>query len=647
METQRTMRGGARCDPSGGGVFPAPCSAEALLVAFAAGVAGAEYIPWSAAAWAFVAAFACAVLARRAPGGLLLALFFCLGAWRGASLPLHPQRTAEPTYPACIRGTVIDPPSQREGTPLWQFSVWASGVRIEARASFPPQLSEGDTVILLGAFTPLWYGDNPGDDARFRLARTQWRCGTLTLETPEQVEVEEGSRRVPTRINAAARTSVRHVFPHSLQGLALGLFLGDRRDIPAAQAADFTRAGTAHLLAISGVNVAMIGAAIYGFLVRVIGPRMGRRRTGPQGSALALSALLAFFYAVLSGYSPSAARAAVGVLLATGVFLLRRRVRPMPLLCTVAGIILYLDPQLLWSISLQLSLAAVAGILRFGAPPPAPPLARRLARPSRAAATVALLLGVPARISAAAFLGSLLVSTYHFGVCHPWGILASMLTCPLLAVALTAGGAAVALGTVCVTLAKVVALPAVVSMHGILMCNALFASLPGDTLPLPPVRLAFVIIGGLCFLVTQRRTALLALLVAIAGALAFPAPCTLPAGATACNLPHGRAAFYRSSDTVIACLDRARRRDVGPVLRALGLCNVTVIVSADRPASLPLTADLIIAEPALIRLRGDLLLDVTRAPGGTLAATVVDRGNRIPLAGPSPPSSRSRPAELR
>jgi len=625
----------------GARIRAAAFSPPVILVAFAAGIACEGGIPWSAAACAFAGGFLWAACVRRVPAMMPPLLFLALGAWRSASLPARlPPPVREP-YPAAVQGTVLDPPLRDAERPLWRFSVRTDGIRTDVRAPFPPNLREGDRVRLIGAFAPHWYGGNPGDAARFARERARWRCGAMALKAPGQIELIARARAPVPVVAAAARGAIRELFPPSLEGLALGLFLGDRRGIPRRQQDEFTRAGTAHLLAISGLHVGLFASAIYFFALRLLGSRLRRGRPWGQRLALGASASGALCYAVLSGYSPSAARAAIGLILAALVLLLGRRPRSMDLLCAVVFTVLYLDPELLWSISLQLSAAAVAGILRFGIPPPVPALARRITRPTRAGRAVALLLFAPGRISAAAFFGSLPLSVHHFGACHPWGIAASMATCPLMAVTLTCGGCAIACAPGSLLLAKILALPSALALHGIVACNSLFASMPWDTVPFPATRSALIGAAVLSLLLPRARAAMGCMLAAFACALLFPAPCRLPQGMLVCDFPGSRAVFYRAGDRIAIQADGVRARDLAPVLRALALDSADVLAARRPLPGLPLTARIILSEPGAVSLDADLRVEALRSPSGGLELRFTEGGALVAPPPRAPPSSRA------
>ena len=87
-------------------------------------------------------------------------------------------------------------------------------------------------------------------------------------------------------------------------GLAASLFLGNRAGLPDTVYRDFTRLGIAHILALSGMHLAVVTDAA-GILGRKLGRRWGR----------VLSAIAALFYMTVTGFSASVTRAGIMLLL--------------------------------------------------------------------------------------------------------------------------------------------------------------------------------------------------------------------------------------------------------------------------------------------------------------------------------------------
>ncbi len=145
-------------------------------------------------------------------------------------------------------------------------------------------------------------------------------------------------------------------FPGRAGSLAVGMVLGCRAN--AAQSADagraLTRAGIGHLLAVSGLHVALAGACMLALLRVARVPGRARALVLPAG-------LLA--YGSLVGWSPSVTRAVwVGVLWCA-LDAAKRRPRGRTLLLVVLGGNLWAHPAVWRNAGLQLSYLVSAAIL--------------------------------------------------------------------------------------------------------------------------------------------------------------------------------------------------------------------------------------------------------------------------------------------
>ncbi len=175
------------------------------------------------------------------------------------------------------------------------------------------------------------------------------------------------------------------------------------------------------------------------------------------------------------GWAPSIGRAVLMTLVALVALVLGRQTDRAATLATAALILLAIDPQVLFDIGFQLSLAATWGLLFV-----TPALQRQLAPLGpRPAAALGVTLGAQMAVS------PLLAS--HFQSVPMAGLLANILVLPLIAVITPAGFALTPL---------VVATPAVgepllrllqPGLQAILWIGARFGSLSWATMPTPPV----------------------------------------------------------------------------------------------------------------------------------------------------------------
>lgn len=145
---------------------------------------------------------------------------------------------------------------------------------------------------------------------------------------------------------------------HPAVGYVLGVTVGARSRLQAADWDLLRRTGTTHLLAISGLHIAMVAAPFmlaWPVLVRGL-PVLGRWPLAGVVPAL----LAATGYAALAGFAVSTVRALVMLSVAAAIALRRQRVEGVDLLATAAIIVLVLDPTAAVSVSFWLSFVAVA-----------------------------------------------------------------------------------------------------------------------------------------------------------------------------------------------------------------------------------------------------------------------------------------------
>lgn len=154
----------------------------------------------------------------------------------------------------------------------------------------------------------------------------------------------------------AVKDSISRIFPADVAGFLTALTTGDKSQLPAGLYAAFRRSGIAHVMAVSGLHI--------GFLAAAIALLLGRR----NGLGPVLITALIFFFASATGNSPSALRASfmtVAILLAP---LVGREDDKPTTLAAVLAILLLACPYSAASASLQLSFAAVAGIYLISGP---------------------------------------------------------------------------------------------------------------------------------------------------------------------------------------------------------------------------------------------------------------------------------------
>lgn len=147
------------------------------------------------------------------------------------------------------------------------------------------------------------------------------------------------------------------IFPENCSHFMASLLMGEKTELykDTALYSDLSRAGLMHVAAVSGMHIA--------FLVGMIQLLFGYT----AGSSV-FCIVLVWAFALLTGASPSAVRAAFMQSLLLMAPLLRRENDPITSLSTALAMVLFANPYAAASVSLQLSFGAMAGILCFSAP---------------------------------------------------------------------------------------------------------------------------------------------------------------------------------------------------------------------------------------------------------------------------------------
>lgn len=166
--------------------------------------------------------------------------------------------------------------------------------------------------------------------------------------------------RIRQHIAAQVRSQVE--FPAA--GIATALLTGERSQISAQVFDDFRRAGLAHLLAISGLHLALAAGLPYllaRYLLALWEPVALRYDTKKWAAVIGIITALGYMFLV--GAPVPTIRAGVMVALAMTAILLDRQPISMRLVALAASLILLLQPEKLLTASFQLSFGAIIALV--------------------------------------------------------------------------------------------------------------------------------------------------------------------------------------------------------------------------------------------------------------------------------------------
>lgn len=299
---------------------------------------------------------------------------------------------------------------------------------------------------------------------------------TTRIRDLEPIGDAGGVLGIAESLRRVADESLARVVPEPMAGLASAVLVG-RRDRVAREVTDaFTATGLSHVVAISGWNIALIGAVVGGLLAAA---GLGRRQR-----TIGIVVVLGGFTLVAGG-GASVVRAA----LMGGVALVARESgRPgsaASALGLAVWLLLVLDPAMAADIGFQLSVAATAGLLAWGSR-----LADRMrgTDPGLTRRWLAESLGV----SLAAQAATLPLVLFHFGRLSLVSPLANLVVAPIVAPAMLVGFVCLLVGLV-VGAGAPVLLAAPFALLGWLVLGAMvavagaFAALPFASVELPPL----------------------------------------------------------------------------------------------------------------------------------------------------------------
>jgi competence protein ComEC len=314
----------------------------------------ALYLGWGGDRWA-----------RR---GAMMLLALSLGA--GRVMMTERQRAADtlPLYlgqeVATWVGVVIAEPARCGMSTCLRVAVEE---RIQSEQ--PPQPVSGKLLLTAPLYTPAVYGDRirfnvdlkqPPASPNFSYRDYLARQGIFVQATSKTVTVISSGHANPillclSRAKAYAYTVVQELLPEPQGALLGGILLGIERDLPPDLVEAFRVTGTSHIVAISGMNLAVIAGAINQWARRLLNQRRG----------LLLSLATVWVYVVLVGGSPPVLRAGVMSSIAMVALQEQRAIHGPTALAAAAVVLTCLDPYAFWDLGFQLSFTATVALMLY------------------------------------------------------------------------------------------------------------------------------------------------------------------------------------------------------------------------------------------------------------------------------------------
>ncbi len=287
------------------------------------------------------------------------------GSIRGQCAPLVDTRGGAQVV-GVVSGPILDRPGSR------QFVVRGPGgvrVLVNALGQAPPAVLPGDRVRVVGRLRSARGYRVPGaiDWARWLRSRgADLRMSAVADRvTVVAAAAQPSAWRLPARLQRASVARVnRRGGPVHGRAVVRAMVLGDRGALDDDVAAAFRDAGVSHVLAVSGLHLAVVAMLLFVATRRLWGlvPSLVVFVSPVRAAALA-SASGAIVFALVTGGRVSTLRALAVTLLVLFGLVTARRVRLVDVLAVAAIGLLAINPSTLFDPGFQLSFAATTTLV--------------------------------------------------------------------------------------------------------------------------------------------------------------------------------------------------------------------------------------------------------------------------------------------
>ncbi len=498
-----------------------------FLLPYAAGIAAGYRLGLgpgfpAAVTAAAAAGFSAGIILKRNRTFLFLPfILFCFGiinSWYVSSYtPADSVRHLMPfKYPYLLRAYVTDAPlscpeNRTCRLKLRLMNTEKGGIRRTCSGDIflysrnpLPEVIPGDTVEFRGMVSMPGPPRNPGDTDLREIFRQRGIAGSVFLRN-QPVTVTE-KRVLPSllfRVRRRFHRAIHNTFSRDAAPLVSSLILGERNGITKEGWRAFRESGTVHLLAISGLHVALLVGTVSLFLL-LLGIPIRTRTVILIG--------LTGVYILLSGNKIPVIRTGIMFIIHFSGILLKKKPDIYNTLGISAFLILLVKPLQIFSPGFLLSYTAVLSLFLLT------PLLKQMFE--REKPEIERL--VPDRFpllsrirekaadsfffSAAAWLGTFPIVLHYFGIFTPYSILANLIAVPLVAFVLINGFTALILSLIFTPLAAPFAWTGSAGTLALRAATNIFSSLPYSAVYMNTDFPVLLFYGILCTMLVLKHT---------------------------------------------------------------------------------------------------------------------------------------------
>ncbi|MBI5351420.1 MAG: ComEC/Rec2 family competence protein [Chloroflexi bacterium] len=305
----------------------------------------------------------------------LSSFFILLSFFLGAALyqfrqpnidPFHIAFYNDRDYDMLVTGTLAEPPDYRDAYTNLRLNVEAvdsgsddlpvSGILL-VRVPQNQTYEYGQRVRVRGNLK------TPPENEEFSYRDYLARDGVYSYMSNAEVTLLPGNdgnvvKRAVYKLKDRMLQNTYRLFNDPEASLLAGILLGVDTGLTTDLQNAFKNTGTAHIIAISGFNIAIIAGIFFSMFKNMFGERLG-----------AVFAILAIaFYTFLVGADAAVVRAALMGSISLLARQLGRRNAGLNALAVVALIMAIINPLVLWDVGFQLSFFATLGLILYAEP---------------------------------------------------------------------------------------------------------------------------------------------------------------------------------------------------------------------------------------------------------------------------------------
>ncbi len=365
-------------------------------------------------------------------------------------------------------------------------------ILLRLQGPWPEEFCPGDTLAIRTVLKRPDSFRTPGafDYARYLARKDIWITGFISSplfvhKIVERQSLRHTLRYLPERLRTTIGKQLDAVVSPELSGVYRAILIGDRSHVDDKTLESFKGSGIMHILAISGLHMAVIGTLLYAVIFWILSrsEKLLLRFTLKKWTAFfSLPVLLG--YGLLAGMNTPVFRALLMSFIVILSICTNRRKSPGALLAFAALLILIIAPLQLFTVSFLLSFSAITGILFLL------PVLKKLLFPGTPSSSFASITAKICKWTAACLLVSLVANLvtapillYSFNRLSTVGPFANLIIEPLICLwSLTAGFLSIPFIFLRPEIAAFLLQFGEMGLNAALHVSAFFSSLPYSTI---------------------------------------------------------------------------------------------------------------------------------------------------------------------